>query len=64
MNIRSTLLPCSLLLFSCTEIPKDQTGIAREGQVADEAVQPPSASEELVAAVALPEVRYYLVADN
>jgi len=64
MNIRLTLLPCSLLLFSCTEITKDQTGNAPQGQVADEAVQPIPVSEEMVAAVALPEVRYYLVADN
>jgi hypothetical protein len=64
MNIRSALLPCSLLLFSCSQLPKDQAGTAGEGQVADQAVQPASASEQVVTAVALPEVRYYLIADT
>jgi len=55
MNIRSALLPCSLLLFGCSQLPKDQVG---------EASQETSASEEMVTAVALPEVRYYLIADT
>ena len=57
MNIRSALLPCSLLLFSCTQIPKDQAGMAGE-------VQPTPAPQEVVAAADLPEVRYYLIADT
>ena len=64
MNIRSALLPCSLLLFSCSQLPKEQAGIAGEGQVADGAVQPTPASQEVVAAAFLPEVRYYLIADT
>ena len=57
MNIRSALLPCSLLLFSCTQIPKDQAATAGE-------VQPTPAPQEAVAAADLPEVRYYLIADT
>ena len=57
MNIRSALLPCSLLLFSCTQIPKDQA--ATDGEV-----QPTPAPQEAVAAADLPEVRYYLIADT
>jgi hypothetical protein len=64
MNIRSALLPCSLLLFSCNQLPKYQAGTAGEGQVAEEAVQPTPAPQEVVAAAALPEVRYYLIADT
>ena len=64
MNIRSALLPCSLLLFSCSQLPKYQAGTAGEGQVADEAVQPASAPAEVLTAAALPEVRYYLIADT
>ena len=64
MNIRSALLPCSLLLFSCSLLPKDHAGTAGEGQVAGEAGQEASASEQVVTAAALPEVRYYLIADT
>ncbi len=60
MNIRSALLPCSLLLFSCSQLPKYEAGTAGEGQGAQQA----SASEEVVTAAALPEVRYYLIADT
>jgi hypothetical protein len=55
MNLRTALLPCSLLLFSCSQLPKDQVG---------EAAQVASASEEMVTAASLPEVRYYLIADT
>ena len=55
MNIRTALLPCSLLLFACSQLP--------ESQVAEPA-QPASAPEEVVAATSLPEVRYYLIADT
>jgi hypothetical protein len=55
MKIRLALLPCSLLLFSCNQLPKDQVG---------EAAPPITASEEVVTAMALPEVRYYLIADT
>ena len=64
MNIRSALLPCSLLLFSCSLLPKDHAGTAGKGQVAGEAGQEASASEQVVTAAALPEVRYYLIADT
>jgi hypothetical protein len=55
MKIRLALLPCSLLLFSCSQLPKDQVGGA---------AQQASATEEMVTARALPEVRYYLIADT
>ena len=55
MNIRLTLLPCSLLLFSCTQLSKDQGG---------EAAPPVAASLEVATAMDLPEVRYYLIADT
>ena len=55
MNIRSALLPCSLLLFGCSQLPKDQVA---------EIAQSASAPEEVVAATSLPEVRYYLIADT
>ena len=58
MNIRSALLPCSLLLFSCSQLPKYEAGAA--GEVA----QPTPAPQEVVAAADLPEVRYYLIADT
>jgi len=55
MNLRTALIPCSLLLFSCSQLPKDQVA---------ETAQQASATEEMVAAAALPEVRYYLIADT
>ncbi len=58
MNIRSALLPCSLLLFSCSQLPKYEAGTA--GEVA----QPTPSPQEAVTAAALPEVRYYLIADT
>ena len=39
-------------------------GCAGEDQVADQAVQPASAPAEVLTAAALPEVRYYLIADT
>ena len=55
MQIRLALFPCSLLLFSCSQLPKDQVA---------ETAQQASAPEEMVTAAALPEVRYYLIADT
>ena len=64
MNIRSALLPCSLLLFSCSQFPQEQAGTAGEVQVTDQAIQSASVPPEVVTAAALPEVRYYLIADT
>lgn len=55
MNFRTALLPCSLLLFGCSQLPQD---------LSNETSQEASTSEEIVAATSLPEVRYYLIADT
>ncbi len=65
MNSRSILLPFSLLAAGCAQAPQDEA--ATEGQVVDQVIQTeaarPAAPEEVEPA-ALPEVRYYLIADT
>jgi len=60
--ISLSLLSCSLLLACCAQAPED-LGPATAGPT-EEVAQQPSAPPEAVEAAALPEVRYYLIADT